>query len=44
MPPLALVLGYIAVKNLHDTHDKRRVLGRLGYGAAAIKTIVDVSK
>ena len=39
LPSLALVFGYIAVKELQRLEDRVAVLSRLGYGAAEIATI-----
>ena len=39
LPSLALVFGYIAVKELQRLEDRVAVLSRLRYGAAEIATI-----
>ncbi len=39
LPSLALVFGYIAVKELQRLEDRIAVLARLGYGNAEIATI-----
>jgi DNA-binding CsgD family transcriptional regulator len=39
LPSLALVFGYIAVKELQRLEDRVAVLSRLGYGAAEIASI-----
>lgn len=39
LPSLALVFGYIAVKELQRLEDRIAVLHRLGYGNAEIATI-----
>ena len=41
LPSLALVFGYIAVKELQRLEDRIAVLARLGYGNAEIATICD---
>lgn len=43
LPSLALVFGYIAVKELQRLEDKVAVLTRLGYGAVEIARICDTS-
>ena len=43
LPSLALVFGYIAVKDLQRTEDRVGVLTRLGYGNAEIASICDTS-
>jgi hypothetical protein len=43
LPSLALVFGYIAVKDLQRTDDRIRVLERLGYGNQEIATICDTT-
>jgi hypothetical protein len=43
LPSLALVFGYMAVKELQRIEDRVRVLSRLGYGNAEIATICDTS-
>ena len=39
LPSLALVFGYMAVKELQNTADRVAVLSRLGYGNAEMATI-----
>jgi hypothetical protein len=39
LPSLALVFGYIAVKDLQRMEDRVRVLARLGYGNQEVATI-----
>ena len=39
LPSLALVMGYIAVKELQRLEDRISVLGRLGFGNAEISII-----
>ncbi len=39
LPSLALVFGYIAVKDLQRLEDRVRVLARLGYGNQEIAAI-----
>ncbi len=39
LPSLALVFGYVAVKELQRLEDRVDVLSRLGYGAAEIARI-----
>lgn len=39
LPSLALVFGYIAVKELQTLPDRVRVLSRLGYGNVEIAAI-----
>ena len=39
LPSLALVFGYIAVKELQRLEDRGAVLGRLGYGNPEIAAI-----
>lgn len=39
LPSLALVFGYIAVKELQRTEDRVKVLARLGFGNAEIAAI-----
>lgn len=41
LPSLALVFGYIAVKELQRLEDRVVVLSRLGYGNAEIAKICD---
>src|SRR5262245_45667074 len=43
LPSLALVFGYIAVKDLKRLEDRLTVLNRLGYGNAAMAVICDAS-
>lgn len=43
LPSLALVFGYIAVKELQNLPDRIRVLSRLGYGNAEIAAICDTT-
>ena len=43
LPSLALVFGYIAVKELQRLEDRIVVLSRLGYGTAEIAAICDTS-
>ena len=43
LPSLALVFGYIAVKDLGSISDKVRVLSRLGYGNPEMAKICDTS-
>lgn len=43
LPSLALVFGYIAVKELQRLEDRIRVLARLGYGNAEIAMICDTT-
>lgn len=43
LPSLALVFGYIAVKELQRIEDRVRVLSRLGYGNAEIAIICDTT-
>ncbi len=43
LPSLALVFGYIAVKELQRLEDRVVVLSRLGYGNAEIATICDTT-
>jgi len=43
LPSLALVFGYIAVKDLQRVEDRIAVLARLGYGNAEIAAICDTS-
>jgi len=43
LPSLAVVFGYIAVKELQRIEDQVRVLARLGFGNAEIATICDTS-
>ncbi len=44
LPSLALVFGYIAVKELQSTADRIEVLSRLGYGNEQIATICGTSR
>lgn len=41
LPSLALVFGYIAIKDLQRLEDRIRVLSRLGYGNQEIALICD---
>jgi hypothetical protein len=41
LPSLALVFGYIAVKDLQRIADRVNVLSRLGYGNAEMAIICD---
>jgi DNA-binding NarL/FixJ family response regulator len=43
LPSLALVFGYIAVKDLERREDRVRVLDRLGYGNREIASICDTT-
>ena len=43
LPSLALVFGYIAVKELQRVEDRVRVLSRLGYGNAEIAAVCDTT-
>jgi hypothetical protein len=43
LPSLALVFGYIAVKDLQRLEDRVSVLSRLGYGNAEMATICDTT-
>jgi DNA-binding CsgD family transcriptional regulator len=43
LPSLALVFGYIAVKDLQRLEDRVRVLVRLGYGNQEIARICDTT-
>lgn len=43
LPSLALVFGYIAVKDLQRLEDRISVLSRLGYGNAEMATICDTT-
>ena len=43
LPSLALVFGYIAVKELQRLEDRIVVLSRLGYGTAEIAAICDTT-
>jgi hypothetical protein len=43
LPSLALVFGYIAVKELQRLEDRIRVLDRLGYGNQEIALICDTT-
>ena len=43
LPSLALVFGYIAVKDLQRLEDRVRVLARLGYGNQEIARICDTT-
>ena len=43
LPSLALVFGYIAIKELQRLDDRIGVLSRLGYGNAEIATICNTT-
>jgi hypothetical protein len=43
LPSLALVFGYIAIKELGRLEDRVRVLARLGYGNQEIALICDAT-
>jgi len=43
LPSLALVFGYIAVKELQRTQDRVAVLSRLGFGNSEIALICDTT-
>lgn len=43
LPNLALVFGYIAIKELERLEDRVRVLARLGYSNQEIATICDTT-
>lgn len=43
LPSLALVFGYIAIKDLQRLEDRVRVLDRLGYGNQEIARICDTT-
>jgi hypothetical protein len=43
LPSLALVFGYIAIKELQRLEDRVRVLARLGYGNQEIAIICDTT-
>ena len=43
LPSLALVFGYIAVKDLQRINDRIAVLARLGYGNAEMAIICDTT-
>jgi DNA-binding CsgD family transcriptional regulator len=43
LPSLALVFGYIAVKDLQRLEDRVGILGRLGYGNQEIAQICDTT-
>ncbi len=43
LPSLALIFGYIAVKELQRLEDRIAVLDRLGYGNAEIAKICDTT-
>jgi DNA-binding CsgD family transcriptional regulator len=43
LPSLALVFGYIAIKELQRNEDRVRVLSRLGYGNQEIAVICEIS-
>lgn len=44
IPSMALVFGYIAVKELQKFEDRVGLLSRLGYGNEEIATICDSTK
>jgi len=44
LPSLALVFGYIAIKELQDPKDRVDVLSRLGYGYKEIAKICNLSE
>lgn len=44
LPSLALVFGYIAVKELQSIGDRVMVLSRLGYGNEQIATICGTTR
>ena len=43
LPSLALVFGYIAIKDLQRLEDRIRVLSQLGYGNQEIARICDTT-
>lgn len=43
LPSLALVFGYIAIKDLERLQDRVRVLSQLGYGNQEIARICDTT-
>ena len=43
LPSLALVFGYIAIKELQRLEDRVRVLARLGYGNQEMARICDTT-
>lgn len=43
LPNLALVLGYVAIKDLQRLEDRVRVLSQLGYDNQAIARICDTT-
>jgi hypothetical protein len=43
LPSLALVFGYIAIKDLQRLEDRVRVLSQLGYGNQEIARICDTT-
>lgn len=43
LPSLALVFGYIAIKDLQRLEDRVRVLSQLGYGNQEISRICDTT-
>jgi hypothetical protein len=43
LPSLALVFGYIAVKDLQRLDDRVKILSRLGYGNAEMSAICGIS-
>jgi transposase len=44
MPSLALVFGYIAIKELQEPADRVEILSRLGYGIDEISKICGITK
>jgi hypothetical protein len=44
LPSLALVFGYIAIKELGRLEDRVRVLARLGYGNQEIAVICETTR
>jgi hypothetical protein len=44
LPSLALVFGYIAIKELTRLEDRVRVLSQLGYGNTEIARICDTTR
>lgn len=44
LPSLALVFGYIAIKELQRLEDRVAVLSRLGYGNEQIAAICDTNR
>ncbi|MGB2714169.1 MAG: hypothetical protein WBC51_08330 [Vicinamibacterales bacterium] len=43
LPSLALVFGYIAVKDLQRLEDRVKILSRLGYGNAEMSAICGIT-